>query len=239
MFAKPVNLENRILAYLCNVLLPFDIIYFISLPKAIHRRKLLQKEFDKHSIKDKFGNDPVWVSASNGNNPAHFIDNSIKRQNRKSATSQSEIGCFASHRAVWNLFKESGLETCLVLEDDVRFAPMASDVFANWDKMPEWDYVHFGFTTNKKSIIDTLELCHIPELKTLNKGSGMWLTHAYSINQFAASVFEENTRIQYGGIDWQLTGIQSKVKSYGFLNKGPIHQERVTFSFPSTIKHTQ
>jgi GR25 family glycosyltransferase involved in LPS biosynthesis len=219
------------------MVLPFDKIYFISLKKSVQRQKRLSAEFDKFGITDRNGNRPVMVEADNGQSPPHLVDNSKKV--KRPRTSQSEIGCFASHRKVWKLFSESGLENCLILEDDIRFAPMVHEVFANWDKMPEWDYVNFGFTTNRISIVDTIKNCMIPELKTLCSGSGMWLTHAYSINQMACQIFEENTRVQFGGIDWQLTGIQDKVKSYGFLNKGPIHQEKVTFSFPSTIKHTQ
>ena len=221
------------------MVLPFDIIYYISLDRSIQRRKLLLKEFEKHSITDKNSNPPVWISASNGQNISHAIDNSVKRNNRKSVISQSEIGCFASHRKVWDQFSKSGLTNCLILEDDARFAPFLKDVLANWHLMPEWDYVNFSFITNRMSIVDTIQNCHISELKTLCSGSGMWLTHAYSINQYAAEMFEQYTRVQTGGIDWQLTGVQDKIKSYGFLNNGPIFQQRATFTFPSTIKHTQ
>lgn len=179
------------------------------------------------------------IEANNGIGYSHTVDNSLKRTNRRGPTSQSEIGCFASHRAAWSLFSGSGHSTCLILEDDVRFAPSISEVLKNLDKVPDWDFLHFGFTTNKISIVDTIKNCMIPELRTLCSGSGMWLTHAYAINQTAATVFEEGTRTQYGGLDWQLTGLQDKIRSYGFLNKGPIFQEPVKFTFPSQIKHTQ
>jgi hypothetical protein len=63
----------------------------------------------------------------------------------------------------------------------------------------------------------------------------MWLTHAYAINRHAAEVFLANTEVQYGGIDWQLTGIQNKVKSYGFSGNAVISQAKI----PSQIIHTQ
>jgi collagen beta-1,O-galactosyltransferase len=222
------------------MVLPFQRIYIISLPKSTNRRTNLFKEFDRFGgITDINGNAPVIFPANMGMRYGHHVDNSVKKQNRKQPMSQGEIGCFASHRQVWSDFMESGLENCLILEDDARFGQYAANVFLNFEKFPEWDYINFGYITNNKSIKNDLQRVEHQDFPLLYSGCGMWLTHAYSVNQTAAKLFYDNTQVQTGGIDWQLTGLQDKVKSYGFQGNHVICQAKITMCNPSLIKHTQ
>jgi GR25 family glycosyltransferase involved in LPS biosynthesis len=219
------------------MVLPFDKIYFISLNKSsgLKRRKLLIEQFDRLEIKDKNGTKPEWIIADDGSNPSHFIDNSYRKKNlRRGAVSISEVGCFSSHRKVWHKVLESGLENCLILEDDALFSDLS--IFENWDKMPDWDFVNFGFIRNKASILDSIELLRNSDFRGLWSGSGMWLTHAYCINQKACQTLLKETQTQIGGLDWQLTGIQSKFKTYGFM-PGKITQQPLKVA-PSQIHHT-
>jgi len=220
------------------MVLPFDRIYFISLKNALgsRRRKLLFDQFEKHGITDKNGNQPEWVVASNGLKIDHHVDHEFrKRTMRKGNISQSEIGCFASHRKAWNAFSETEFKDCLILEDDALFADLL--IFENWSEMPEWEMVNFGFTTNKASIVNTLESAQHPLFHGLFKGSGMWLTHAYCINQRAVNILLDNTEIQKGGLDWQLTEVQPKLKNFGF-SPAKIKQQKLDFSNPTSIRHT-
>jgi GR25 family glycosyltransferase involved in LPS biosynthesis len=222
------------------MVLPFDAILIIHLKRAVIRKKNLERHFNSlGGITDKHGNKPIWIYASTGSHPSHRIDNSVKITNKRQRISTSEIGCFESHRQCYSYQIQNQLQTVLILEDDCRITPQAQQVFSEWDKMPEWDYVNFGFTTNRASIVDTHKLATIRPFKNLYEGSGMWLTHAYAINLSTAQLFETETQVQTGGIDWQLTGVQHRIKSYGFQNPSLIKQEPVTFSFPSYIKHTQ
>ena len=222
------------------MVLPFDHIYFISLPKSAQRRTLLKKEFEKvGGITDKKGIEPEYHIASTGSNPPHQVDDSIKRKNGRQRTSTSEIGCFASHREVWKKFLQSDFETCLIFEDDVRFGSEFKNYFDSWANFPEWDYINFGYISNNKSILNDLTVVKIEPFKLLFTGSGMWLTHAYAINRVAAQTFLDGTQVQFGGLDWQLTGLQKPIRSYGFQGNRFIHQQIPNFSFPSLIKHTQ
>jgi collagen beta-1,O-galactosyltransferase len=222
------------------MILPFQRIYIISLPKSTNRRTNLFKEFDRvGGVTDINGNAPVIFPANQGMRYGHQVDNSVKKQNRKQPMSQGEIGCFASHRQVWSDFMESGLGNCLILEDDARFGQFAEKVFVNFEKFPDWDYVNFGYITNNKSIVNTIKAVKHEDFPLLHSGCGMWLTHAYSVNQTAAKLFYDNTQVQTGGIDWQLTGLQDKVKSFGFQGNHVICQAKITMCNPSLIKHTQ
>jgi len=222
------------------MVLPFQKIYIISLTKSTNRRTNLFKEFDRvGGVTDINGNGPVIFPANNGRKYSHIVDNSIKKQNRKQPISQGEIGCFASHRQVWSDFMESGLDNCLILEDDIRFGQFAEKVFSNFAKMPDWDYVNFGYISNNKSIKNEFAPVKNESFPLLFGGCGMWLTHAYSVNQMAAKFFYDETQVQTGGIDWQLTGLQDKVKSFGFQGNHVICQAKITLCNPSLIKHTQ
>jgi glycosyl transferase family 25 len=220
------------------MVLPFDHIYFISLKNSngLNRRKKLTEQFENLEIIDKKGQKPEWIIAENGSKPSHQVDNDYRKKNlRRGSVSMSEIGCFQSHRKVWELFLESGLQNCLILEDDAVFSDLS--IFETWDKMPDWDFVNFGFIPNRASIDNTLVLYKNENFHGLWSGSGMWLTHAYCINQTACKILLEETQIQRGGLDWQLTGIQSKFNCYGF-NPTRINQRPISFSNPSQIRHT-
>ena len=216
------------------MVLPFDKVYFISLEKSsgLKRRSALLKQFEDLGIE----NEPEWAKASDGSNPSHTVDNSYRKSKlRRGSLSMSEVGCFESHRKAWNLFQESGLETCLILEDDALFKD--TDTVSRINFLPvEWDLIHFGFIRNKASIVDSLETVRSQTFKGLWQGSGMWLSHAYAINQTACKTLLQETETQIGGLDWQWTGIQSKFKTVGFM-PGLIIQQPIS-KFPSQIHHT-
>ena len=218
--------------------LPVDSIYCITLAaRGFGRRKLIEKHLaEVGGMQDRNKKPLHYVYGINGSDADHRVDNSVKMANRRGMMSAGEIGCFASHRIVWKLFLETKAETCLVLEDDFRFGQKAEQFFSLWNRFPkDWDYVNFGYITNTKSIHNDLTRVHVEPFINLFTGCGMWLTHAYAINRHAAEVFLANTEVQYGGIDWQLTGIQNKVKSYGFSGNAVISQAKI----PSQIIHTQ
>ena len=215
------------------MVLPFDKIYYISLDKAsgLKRRTALLKQFEDLGIE----NEPEWIKASDGQNPPHYIDNSFRKKNlRRGSVSASEIGCFESHRKAWQLFQKSGLQTCLILEDDALFKNAQTVSRALF--LPEWDFIHFGFIRNKASIEESIQLVKTESFHGLWTGSGMWLSHAYAINQHACKILLEETSTQIGGLDWQWTGIQGKFKTLGFM-PGNIIQQPIS-KFPSQIHHT-
>ena len=215
------------------MVLPFDKVYYISLDKSSGKKRTasLLQQFTDLEIE----NVPEWIKASDGAQASHRIDNTHRQTKlRRGMVSMSEVGCFESHRIVWKKFLETGLKTCLILEDDALFIDLEAVNEAVLDL--EWDYINFGFIRNKASILDNLEVVSDKIHKNLWIGSGMWLTHAYCINQKAAHILLTETETQTGGLDYQITGIQSKFNSFGFM-PGLIDQDS-TYKFPSQIHHT-
>lgn len=133
-----------------------------------------------------------------------------------------------------------GIQTALILEDDAVFdIAKTNNLIQNFNKMPDYDFMNLGWQYHKNPPVQKIERIRIESLPDLWKGDGMWLTHSYCLSLHGAKIFESNTRIQYGGLDWQLSGIQTKMeKSYGF-NPKIVSQLKLSASNRSTIRHTQ
>ena len=196
---------------------PVDAIYFISLPKAAQRRKKLLSHFTDINLTDKFGNEPTWQIASDGNHVSHLVDNRLKKLKKRSNLSLSEIGCCASHREVWKKMLDKGQQLIMILEDDSRFdIDKANLLLDSWDKLPEFDFLHLGWNYYAGYGKQTIEPVDCIEGLELWKGNQMWLTHGYIINQEAAQLLLDNTNVQTNGLDAMTAWIQDHMESYGF-----------------------
>lgn len=190
-------------------------------------------------LTDKYGNPPKWHVANDGNRPGHIVDNSKKPGYRRQKLSMGEVGCCASHRGVWSEIVKNGEQTALVLEDDAEFlVNELLNLIDNWDKLPDFDFLHLGWWYYPGYKEQTIEKVEIPELPNLWKGDGMWLTHAYIITNFLASDWLDRTRVQYNGLDAMTADFQSECNAYGF--KPSICQQNKSNRaiFRGTITHT-
>jgi hypothetical protein len=218
---------------------PVDQIYYISLPRAAQRRKKLIKHFEEIGLTDKNGNQPELVVASNGNHISHQIDNTLKKANKRPIISLSEIGCCASHRAVWQKILDNGNEYALVLEDDARFdVEKTNQLVTNWNRLPEFDFLHLGWNYYPGWGAQTIEKVEIDGLPNLWKGNQMWLTHGYIVNRKAAELFLEHTYIQNNGLDAMTAWIQELMLSYGFQPHVCFQDPHLTGHQRSQIHHT-
>ena len=190
-------------------------------------------------ITDIHGDLPKWHKANDGNKPGHRVDNSIKRKRKRPNISIGEIGCCASHREVWTKIVQNGHTSALILEDDARFnIDKLINLVTNWNRLPEFDFLHLGWEYYAGYKQQTIQKVEIPELPNLWKGDGMWLTHAYIITNHCALDWLSKTQVQNNGLDAMTADMQSDCLAYGF--KPPIaYQERGTSGMlRSQIHHT-
>ena len=221
------------------VKLPVDAIYFISLPRAVQRRRRLIDHFRQIGLTDKHGNKPEFHIASNGNHITHQIDNRLKKSNKRPIISISEIGCCASHRAVWQKMLDNGNEYALILEDDARFdVQKTNQLVTNWNRLPEFDFLHLGWNYYPGWGDQKIERVEIDGLPNLWKGNHMWLTHGYIINQKAAKLLLEHTYIQNNGLDAMTAWIQDLMLSYGFKPEVCFQAQDLRGHQRSQIHHT-
>jgi GR25 family glycosyltransferase involved in LPS biosynthesis len=92
--------------------LPVDKIYYINLKKSVTRNNAAKEHFKQIGLVDKNGFPPRRFEALGAGDADFPI---------KGNFSQGEIGCFASHRALWKMLAEKQGESWLILEDDARF----------------------------------------------------------------------------------------------------------------------
>jgi GR25 family glycosyltransferase involved in LPS biosynthesis len=216
------------------VKLPVDAIYYISLQKAALRRHKLVQHLNSLDIRDRHNTPAMWHVANDGNRIKHRIDNSIKRAHKRPNMSLGEIGCFASHRELWQRQVDEGREFVLILEDDARFhVSKLRNLLLNWDAMPHFDFLHLGWEYYAGYKEQTIEKVEIDGLPDLYYGDGMWLTHAYILSLQGAQILLQRTEVQTNGLDAMTADIQSDMEAYGF-RPAIAYQER----FKTQIHHT-
>ena len=94
--------------------------FVIGLERDFHRRKYIDQHFFENNVTFE------WFSAVDG---LTLSSKDIKNysphsySNNRWELTQTEIGCFESHRQIWNIIIERGLDNVLIFEDDVYLAP--------------------------------------------------------------------------------------------------------------------
>ena len=207
--------------------LPVDKIYYINLKKSVTRNNAAKDHYNKIGLVDKHGNPPERFEALTGGDADFPINGNF---------SQGEIGCFASHRALWKMQMETNDENWLILEDDARFEEgkelWIESVFShvNW-----LDFLYFGCYdhTNRKPIPD---LCY-PESENIYVVENAWHSHAYIIGYIFTEVTIKATSEMRGSIDQHLVALQNFYAMHAIIPQ-VCHQAKPSISNPSTIKHT-
>jgi hypothetical protein len=127
----------------------------------------------------------------------------------------------------------------MILEDDARFdIDKANLLLDNWDKLPDFDFLHLGWNYYAGYGKQTIEHVECIEGLDLWKGNQMWLTHAYIINQEAAGVLYQHTEIQNNGLDAMTASIQDHMESYGFKPHVAYQEKFTSGLLRSQILHT-
>jgi glycosyl transferase family 25 len=101
--------------------------------------------------------------------------------------SAGELGCFISHREIWNLMIEKNIDYALVLEDDITlisdFNTRYESILKNLPK--EWDIIYLFVTTNP--LKETYTILNNSNLRKISADKlDVTSTAAYLINKAAA-----------------------------------------------------
>lgn len=129
-----------------------------------------------------------------------------------------EIGCFMSHRAIYELIKKNGWKKTLILEDDALFKETPEVITEKVKRVPEYDMLYFGQWNydfgndgKKRALREEIE-------PGLYRAERCWLTHAYAVDISCIDILLENTQKLYSTIDHVLSDIQEnhKLKTYAF-----------------------
>ena len=94
--------------------------FVIGLKRDLHRRKYIEQHFSERNINFE------WFSAVDGmtltsKDITHYYPHSYL--NNRWELTPADIGCFESHRRVWKIIIERGLNNALIFEDDIYLVP--------------------------------------------------------------------------------------------------------------------
>lgn len=139
-----------------------------------------------------------------------------------------ELGCFLSHRAIYERIKAGGWRKTLILEDDAQFVPGFAKKFANViPQLPvDWQMLYLGrwnydAQAEKKSASNGEKVGLGPpvlevEGHTLHEAKRNWLTHAYAVDLSCVDYLLEKTSEISSCIDHVLAQIQEPLTVYAF-----------------------
>lgn len=174
------------------------IYYCISLPGQTERRLHMQQQFHLHSLNVNWF-DAIRPSTEN-------FPNIYQRQKRLNLfgydLTQGEIGCYLSHRAVWQQFVNTANkeELCCVFEDDIQLANNFNSIISMLAKTKkQWDYVRLFsmFPSKEMHVTTTLPTGH-QLFEFVNKPCG---TQGYVLSYHAAQKLLKLTEKMYLAID--------------------------------------
>lgn len=168
----------------------------------------------------------------------------VSTANYRFAPTGGEIGCWLSHRAVWQYQVDNEIEELLVLEDDADIRPDFLHDYKYWkSKLPK----NYGiFYLGRDFIIQDFYDFHqrtmermVKEYKyekngiRLFKSDGNWQTHAYLITLKTAKKYLKETTDIYTGIDDRMSQLQKGSTDTYCLHPSLVEQ----FRTKSLIKH--
>jgi len=147
-----------------------------------------------------------------------------------------EVGCFLSHRMLYQRIQKEGWQRTLILEDDAEFVKGFAERFEDvYEAVPtDWQMLYLGrwnydyLVTKERG--QNGERVGLNTLLDEKHGHGIyaadrnWLTHAYAVDQSAIEHILTHTSEIKGGIDEVLAQIQSELKVYA-IHPALIHQD--------------
>ncbi|PID63845.1 MAG: hypothetical protein CR974_00980 [Gammaproteobacteria bacterium] len=160
-------------------------LFYINLNSRTDRNNLMQQQLDKLSLNAE------RLSAVNGKQltPSEkaFVDERKFFLRMRRPISAGEIGCAASHRAIWQKMLDNGLDFALVMEDDVEIHP---DLLSLMTSASYKDYDLINLSTTAPYSVDFSAL-----QKTL-AGEQRLQRHEQNAEKFQRLDWNNNWRIQ-------------------------------------------
>ena len=141
-------------------------------------------------------------------------DKAANLQHFRRSLSPGEIGCYLSHRGVWQQMVDQHIEVAIVLEDDIEVDPRLPQAIGQVSGLTGWDHIKLSDDRDtppfqRKSLHDGFELVNFKRVPNCATGYIMSLSGAnkmLSRNKFFRPV---DLDLQFGAeLDLQLFSLQ-------------------------------
>ncbi|MES2731718.1 MAG: glycosyltransferase family 25 protein [Bacteroidota bacterium] len=210
----------------------FDKVVYINSKRRADRyirmlARLHEREIEAERV------EAVWGGTVN---PASYKYDAIRK------LTLPEIGCFLSHRGIYERIKAEGWERTLILEDDAefcdgfegRFSELYASIPADWDMLylGRWNFDYFWTKADKArgEFIGLIEEIH-PQVWVADV---CWHTHAYAINQKCIDFLLRETEVIRNCIDGQLASLHHQLKVYA-IHPAIIEQDDSVSSIQNVV----
>lgn len=189
-----------------SVQIPVFIINLDSSPERfVHAQQQLQAlGIEPQRFRGVYGKDlsPDEVAAC--------YDKAANLQYFRRSLSPGEIGCYLSHRGVWQLMVEQNIDVAIVLEDDIDVDPRFPAALAQLSRLTGWDHIKLSDDRDtpahaRKTVGDGFDLVNFKRVPNCATGYAISLSGArkmLSRNRFFRPV---DLDLQFGAeLDLQL-----------------------------------
>lgn len=191
----------------------FDRIYCIGSKNRSDRKWNVSKRFNGWDIAHF---EAIWMNKIDptkidfGPDPVRRLDN-------------GEIGCFLSHRKIYEIIKQEQLDKTLILEDDALPTEDFMSRFSDQISLvpDDWDMIYLGQINCDSNVLQKGRIAKVHALKEnitgeIYSADRCWLTHAYAIRLKAIDHLLEGTKYVSYTIDAVLADLQKDLKVYAF-----------------------
>jgi glycosyl transferase family 25 len=197
-------------------------VHCISLADQHERRAYMRRQLDACGLPYRFF-DAIRVDLARG------WPECYSRQERLDHSRvdmrAGEMGCYLSHRAVWQTFLDSDQELCLVLEDDVELCPDFGEVVnALCANRKDWEFVRLTGTFKQTAYpLRRLVGEHVL-VNYLEQPNG---AQAYLLNRDAARRLLAHTERMAHAIDMAIDQEWEHGVNIMGVEPGPIRDEKI------------
>ena len=139
-------------------------IVYINLDRVPERRKFMEKELNKAGLSNTLRFSAIDAKKEGVLNNARFISGAGDRW----SLPKSAIACFESHRAVWQIAVDHGLEALVVFEDDVLLSSdIGKIILAFVESSNQFDIIKLDIGGLKSKCAELTEISGLPVRKLL------------------------------------------------------------------------
>lgn len=133
-------------------------IFVINLDKSVERLGEMTERLNHLGLPYTRISAVYGASLSETELNRHY-DNSLNKRIYRRPLSVGEIGCYLSHRKIWQIMADKGLEMALVLEDDAELAPELPAALETVKKLSRpWDLIKLYEPQDKKPVARSISL---------------------------------------------------------------------------------
>ena len=142
------------------------LIVYINLDHALHRRKFMEKEFKNARVNEFLRFSAIDAEKEGALDQSRFVHGTGDRWELH----KNAIACFESHRAVWQIAVDQGLDAVVIFEDDVLVSADIGKIISKLVKFSnKFDVVKLDIGGQKTKCAKLIKIADLPVRKLIQR----------------------------------------------------------------------